>query len=162
MHKKTGVNNNKFGIIPPEQIRKIAGKDLFDGWLKGIYPLPPICNTLDFRLSEVDHGRAVFTGTPDARFYNPIGSVHGGYISTLLDSAMACAVHSTLSAGKSLTTLDLKVSFIQALNNDSGNILAEGNVISSGHRIAIAEGRLFGEDDVLYAHGTATCLIFTI
>ena len=162
MDKKMSVGNHKFGVIPPEQIRKISGKDLCDGWLNGLYPLPPICDTFDFRLSEVDHGRAVFIGTPDARYYNPIGSVHGGYISKLLDSAMACAVHSTLSAGQGLTTLELKVSFIQALNDRSGNIMAEGNVISAGRKIAIAEGRLLGEDDVLYAHGTATCLIFPI
>ena len=104
MNKRKNGDNQKFGVMPVEQLRKIAGKDLCDGWLNGTYPLPPICKALDFRLREFDRGRAVFIGAPDVRYYNPIGSVHGGYISALLDSAMACAVHSTLSPGKSLTS----------------------------------------------------------
>ena len=107
-------------------------------------------------------GRALFTATPDARHSNPLGSLHDGYISTLLDSCMACAVHSKLRAGQSHTTLELEVNFARALSADTGPVSAIGTVIQVGRQIATAEGRLVDARDRLLGHATTTCLLSSI
>ena len=95
-------------------------------------------------------------------FYNPLGSVHGGWAMTLLNSCTACAVHSTLAAGQGYTSVETKVNFTRPLSADSGPLRAEGQVISVGRRIGTAEGRLLGDGGRVYAHGTSTCLIFPL
>lgn len=101
---------------------------------------PPMAETLDIRLVEVETGCAVFAGTPGAGVYNPLGVVHGGYAATLLDSACGCAVHASLGADQTYTTLELKVAFHRALRADTGPVRAEGRVLSIGRRVAFAEG----------------------
>ena len=120
---------------------------------------PPMARTLDFALVEVDVGRAVFEVTPSEFHYNPIGSVHGGLALTLLDSAMGCAVHSTLEAGATYTTLEVKVNMTRTITAASGRLRCEASTIHVGGRTATAEGRLLGADGRLYAHGTTTCFI---
>src|SRR5688572_31070725 len=120
---------------------------------------PGIAVSLDFTLSEVRDGEAVFTGTPGQHAYNPIGMVHGGYAATLLDSACGCAVHSQLSAQQAYTTLELKVAYHKAVTRDSGLLRAEGKVVSIGRRAAFAEARLTGADGRLYATATSTLLV---
>ena len=115
---------------------------------------------LDFHLAEADKGRAVFTGNTSERLYNPIGTVHGGFVATLLDSAAGCAIFSTLEKGEGWTTLELKVNFVRALNKDSGPLRAEGRLIHRGRTVATAEGDLKARDGKLYAHATTTCAIF--
>ena len=127
----------------------------FDGTFEGIG------KTLNFRLATLEEGCVVFEGHPDQSVYNPIGTVHGGYAATLLDSAMACAVHSTLKAGQSYTTLELKIAYHRAMTEDSGPVRAEGKIISVGHRAAFAEGRLLDAQGRLCASGTTTCLVVT-
>jgi uncharacterized protein (TIGR00369 family) len=127
----------------------------FDGTFKGIG------KTLNFRLATLEEGRVVFEGRPDRSVYNPIGTVHGGYAATLLDSAMACAVHSTLKPGQSYTTLELKVAYHRAMTEDSAPVRAEGKIISVGRRAAFAEGRLLDAQGRLCASGTTTCLVIT-
>lgn len=121
---------------------------------------PGILQSLDFELVEVDHGRAVFEGTPGEHAYNPIGVVHGGYAATLLDSACACAVHTQLTAQQAYTTLELKVAFHKAIRHDTGPLRAEGKVLSIGRRAAFAEARLIDAQGVLYASATSTLLVF--
>ncbi len=122
---------------------------------------PPIADTLDFDLVELEHGRVLFTGRPAEYLYNPIGTVHGGYAATLLDSALGCAVHTTLKPGFAYTTVELKVNYVRALRADTGPIHCEGRVIHVGGRIATAEARITSRDGTrLYAHGTTTCLVF--
>ena len=121
---------------------------------------PGILQSLDFELVEVDHGRAVFEGTPGVHAYNPIGVVHGGYASTLLDSACGCAAHSQLTAQQAYTTLELKVAFHKAIRHDTGPLRAEGKVLSIGRRAAFAEARLTDAQGVLYASATSTLLVF--
>jgi uncharacterized protein (TIGR00369 family) len=104
----------------------------------------------------------MFQGEPTADFYNPIGSVHGGWAATLLDSCMACAVQSTLAAGRGYTTVELKVNLVRALSTDTGPVRAEGWVVHGGRQIATAEGRLTGADGKLYAHGSTTCLVVAL
>ena len=107
------------------------------------------------------HGRAVFEGLPEFRLYNPIGSVHGGFAATLLDSALGCAIFSTLAKGEAWTTLELKLNFVRAMNKDTGPVRAEGRIIHRGRTIATAEGRLVDAEGRVYAHATTTCMIFS-
>ena len=150
------------GIIPAGEAKLFSGYDLLKGIIDGKYPIPPIAKELNFRLSEVEPGRAVFTGQPAFDYYNPIGSVHGGFAATLLDSCMSCAVHTMLPAGVGYTTLEIKVNFLRTMLENTGPIRAEGKVISVGKRVGTAEGRIIGEDNKFYAHGTTTCLIFPL
>ena len=148
------------GVARPDQVAGRSGMEMFAAMFGGEIPMPPIGETLDFTLLRVEHGRAVFQGRPLARHYNPMGTVHGGWYATLLDSALGCAVHTTLPAGKAYTTLELKVNFVKGLSDRVPLVRAVGDVIHSGSRVATAEGRLVGADGTLYAHATTTCLIF--
>jgi len=145
----------------PAIARSVSGLDYMRGVLRGDYPGAPIASTLGFTLAEVDVGRAVFEGTPERFVYNPIGVVHGGYAATLLDSAMGCAVHTTLPAGKAYTTVDLSISLVRAITSKTGTVRSEASVIHSGGSIVTAEGRVVGLDGTLYAHATTTCLVLS-
>lgn len=120
---------------------------------------PGMAVTLDFTLVEVDSGHAVFAGTPGEHAYNPIGSVHGGYAATLLDSACGCAAHTRLSATQAYTTLELKVAYHKAITSETGRLRAVGKIVSMGRRAAFAEGTLIDEEGRLYASATSTLLI---
>jgi uncharacterized protein (TIGR00369 family) len=121
---------------------------------------PGILVSLDLDFVEVSAGKAVFAGTPGEHAYNPIGSVHGGYAATLLDSACGCAVHSRLSATQGYTTLELKVAYHKAITKKVGPLRAEGQVLSVGRRAAFAEARLIDANGILYASATSTLLVF--
>lgn len=121
---------------------------------------PGIGKTLGFTVIEMEEGRVVFGGHPDESVYNPIGTVHGGYAATLLDSAVGCAVHSALKAGQGYTTLELKVAYHRPMTKNTGPVRAEGRVLQLGRRAAFAEGRLVDERDRLYATATSTLLVF--
>lgn len=120
---------------------------------------PGILMSLDFDFIEVEEGRAVFAGTPGPHAYNPIGTVHGGYAATLLDSACGCAVHSRLAADQAYTTLELKVSYHRAMTHDSGRVQAEGRVLTFGQRVAFAEAKLTDTQGRLLASATSTLLV---
>ncbi len=122
---------------------------------------PSIGQTLDFALVEVSKGRAVFEGAPDARTYNPMGTVHGGYAATLLDSACGIATHSSLAAGQAYTTLELKVAYHRPMNDKTGRVRAEGKVISVGRRVAFAEATLTDSAGKLLASASSTLLVIT-
>ena len=154
-HLSTEVGTGDFATIADH-----PGIEVFRRMLAGKWPVPPIGKTLDFLLVEVDPGRAVFQGRPHQRAYNPLGSVHGGWYATLLDSALGCAVHSALPAGKMYTTLEFKVTVIRALSDRVPLVRAEGTTIHVGNQVAAAEARLIGVDDKIYAHATTTCLVF--
>ena len=139
----------------------MTGLEFLRAIAAGELPGAPIADLLGFAPVEAEEGRVVFAAVPEQRHYNPIGSVHGGLAATLLDSAMGCAVHSTLPAGVGYTTLELKVNFVRPITSETGRILCEGTLVHRGGRVATAEGRVFAEaDGALLAHGTTTCLIF--
>jgi uncharacterized protein (TIGR00369 family) len=121
---------------------------------------PGIGKTLGFTMVELEEGRVVFGGKPDESVYNPMGTVHGGYAATLLDSAVGCAVHSVLKAGQGYTTLELKVAYHRPMTKETGPVRAEGKVIQAGRRAAFAEGRLTDLEGRLYATATSTLLVF--
>jgi uncharacterized protein (TIGR00369 family) len=148
------------GVPRPDQLAGKTGMQVFEEIFSGELPYPPIGETLDFIPVEISPGHAVFQGRPQLKHYNPIGSVHGGWIATLLDSCVGCAVHSTLPAGKAYTTAELKVNYVRAVTTRTPLLRAIGNVIHVGGRMATAEGRLVGPDGKLYAHASTTCFIF--
>jgi uncharacterized protein (TIGR00369 family) len=115
--------------------------------------------TFGMRPTEVSRGRIVFEATPTKAFYNPLGTVHGGFAATLLDSCLGCAVHTTLGPGVGYTTVDLNVTYLKAMTDQTGPVRAIGEVIQSGRRIATAQARLVDAEGRLYATGTTTCLI---
>ena len=120
-----------------------------------------IGRTMGFTLVEVLEGFAAFEGTPDEQVYNPIGTVHGGYAATLLDSACGCAVHSMLAASQGYTTLELKVAYHKPMTSKTGRVRAEGRLLSFGRRVAFSEGKLLDGEGRLYASATSTLLVVT-
>jgi uncharacterized protein (TIGR00369 family) len=138
----------------------LSGMDYLQKILRGELPPPPIAELMGFRLAELSEGHAVFKVTPEEYHYNPIGVVHGGVAATLLDSAMGCAIHSTLPAGAAYTTLEIKVNYIRALTVETGEVSGEASIIHLGGRTAVAEGRVVDAQGKLYAHATTTCIIF--
>jgi uncharacterized protein (TIGR00369 family) len=139
------------GLSGLEYLRKIVAGEL---------ARPPISALMNFQISELEEGRAVFTAEPAEYHYNPIGVVHGGLAATLLDSAMGCAVHSVLPAGAGYTTLEIKVNYVRPMTAETGRVRCEAKLIHLGGRTATAEGRVLDESGKLYAHGTTTCIIF--
>ena len=151
----------EYGVVPRDELRRLGGLELMQGLVDGAYPWPPIMKTLDYSLDRVEHGVAVFSGEGKFEHYNPIGSVHGGWIATLLDSCMGCTVHTTLKPGQGYTSLEIKVNFVRAVLDTSGRMTAEGRVIHAGKSTATADGKLTDADGKLLAHSTTTCLIFS-
>ena len=148
------------GVSRPEQVAGLTGMQMFEAMFEGRLPWAPIGDTLDFVPVHIEPGYAVFQGAPKFAHYNPLGTVHGGWFATLLDSAVACAVHSTLPVGKAYTTIELKTNIVRALTDLVPLVRAEGRVVHGGNQVATAEGRLFGPDGRLYAHASTTCLVF--
>jgi uncharacterized protein (TIGR00369 family) len=150
------------GVARPEQVAGRSGLEMMQMMLRGELPYPPIARTLDFQLVEVAEGRAVFQGTPGAGHLNPLGTVHGGWYATLLDSALGCAVHSMMPVGRAYTTAQLNVNLVKAIGGKVQRVRAEGKVLHCGRQLATAEARLYGPDGTLYAHATTTCLVFEL
>ncbi len=138
----------------------LSGLEVMQALIEGRLGAPSMARTLDFLVIEVEHGRAVFQGTPGPGHLNPMGGVHGGWYATLLDSALGCAVQTALPAGKAYTTLELKLNIVRALTPQVQRVRAEGRVIHVGGQTATADARLLGPDGRLYAHGSTTCLVF--
>ena len=150
------------GVARPEQVAGLSGLQVMQKMLAGELPYPHIADTLDFSIVEVAVGRAVFQGAPQLKHYNPLGTVHGGWYATLLDSALGCAVHTTVPAGYAYTTAELGVNIVRAASSKTGPLRAIGQVIHSGRQLATAEARIVGPDGRLYAHATTTCLVFPV
>lgn len=139
---------------------KMSGLDFVKAVFEGRLAPPPIAVTMDFTGAEAEEGRAVFVGDPGEFLYNPIGVVHGGFAMTMLDSAMGCAVHTTLAVGERYTSLETKVNFVRPITSDTGPVRCEGVIVHRGGRVATAEGRLIAQNTgKLLAHGSSTCLI---
>ena len=150
------------GLARPEDVAGKTGMEIMNAMLAGKLPYPHIAETLDFSLIEVEPGKAVFQGTPQLKHYNPLGTVHGGWYATLLDSAVGCAVHTMMPAGRGYTTAELSINIVRAASHKTGPLRATGTVIHCGRQLATAEARLVGPDGKLYAHGTTTCLVFDL
>lgn len=138
----------------------MTGMEVFKAIFDGTLPPASIGDSLDFIPVHMAPCVAVFQGRPQLRHYNPLGTVHGGWFCTLLDSAVGCAVHNTLPTGKGYTTLEIKVNMLRPLTDAVPLVRAEGKVVHAGRQTAMAEGRLVGPDGKIYTHATTTCMIF--
>ena len=147
------------GVVSRETLLAGSGLDFLRRMIEGRHPGPPFADAMDLDLVEVEEGRVVFTGRPSARFFNPLGTVHGGWTATILDSAMACATHATLKPGEGYTTLEMKLNYVRPVMPESGIVRCEGKLIHRGNTVVTTEGKLVDARGKLLAHGTETCLI---
>jgi len=150
-----------FGVTPLDQALSYDGLSFLKAILDGTLPAPPIAETLGFDLDAVEPGKAVFEGVPAFRHYNPLGTVHGGFAMTLLDSCLGCCVHTTMAKGEGYTTLETKVNLVRAITKETGRIIATGRLIHRGRTTATAEGDIRDAAGNLFAHGTSTCMILS-
>jgi uncharacterized protein (TIGR00369 family) len=158
--KRLQDGGGKPGVATREQLAGKSGRQFLEAMMSGELPYPHMAETLGFELIEVGDGRAVFQGVPNIGYYNPMGTVHGGWFSTLLDSALGCAVHSKLPAGRAYTTAELSINIVRAATHKTGPLRAVGNVIHSGKQMATAEAKLLDAAGRMYAHATTTCFVF--
>ena len=156
------AGGGKPGLALPERIAGKSGMEIMQAMLAGELPYSHIAETMDFALIAVEPGKATFQGTPQLKHYNPLGTVHGGWFATLLDSAVGCAVHTLMPAGRGYAKAELGINIVRAASHDTGPLRAIGTVIHCGRQLATAEGRIVGPDGRLYAHATTTCLVFDL
>jgi uncharacterized protein (TIGR00369 family) len=149
-----------YGTVSAERRKEMSGLEFVQGLVDGSLPLNTIAETLGYDVAEAASGRVVVTARPHGAHLNPAGTVHGGFAATLLDSCMGLAVQSTLEKGVSQTTLEFKISLVRPITPETGEIRAEGVVLTRGRRVGTAEGRITDGTGRLLAHGTTTCLIF--
>ena len=149
--------------LSADAAQRMSGLEFLRAIVAGILPPPPIANLIGSSLAEVEFGRAVFELEPAEWQYNPIGVVHGGVAATLLDSAMGCAVQSTLTAGVGYTTTDLQVRYVRAMGTDTGPVRAEGTVVHAGRRLVTAQGQIIiaTNSGKLIAHATTACMVLS-
>src|SRR4051794_18161086 len=152
----------KYGVTPPEIMASMTGLDFVRAIFDGRLPAPPIMQTIEPFDSSAEPGTVVIHSVPAFRHYNPIGSVHGGYAATLVDSVMGLAIHTMLPPGTGYTTLEFKISFIKGMTEDTGPVRSEGRTLNVGRRTATAEARVTDANGRLLAHATTTCLVFEI
>lgn len=152
---------SRYAPLPPDTFDRLSGLDTLRAMIAGDLPAPPMAGTLNFDLIEAEEGRVLFAGTPLAAHLNPAGTVHGGWAATILDSALACAVHATLAAGERYTSVEMKLNYLRPiLVGKTGRLSCEGKVIQRGRTLALSEARLVDSGGKLYAHASETCMIF--
>lgn len=151
-------DSSELAAVLPE----LSGLEFLTRMMRGELPGAPIASTLEMRLVEAEEGRVVFELDPAEWHHNPIGSVHGGVLSTMLDSALGCAVHSQLSAGTGYTSLDLSVKFTRAATYESGTLRCEGRVVTIGRRVATSEASIADASGRILAHGISSCLLMPL
>jgi uncharacterized protein (TIGR00369 family) len=162
MNDKSSAAKVEYGVTPTQVMASMTGLDFVRAFFAGKLPAPPIMQTIEPYDQTAEPGHVVFYSVPGFRHYNPIGSVHGGYAATLLDSVMGLAVHTMLPAGSGYTTLEFKISFIKGMTQDTGVVRSEGRVLNVGRRAATAEARITDAKGRLLAHATTTCLVFEL
>jgi uncharacterized protein (TIGR00369 family) len=153
--------HNHYGLANPQEAVGMSGKEFLQAIIEGRLPQPPIAKPLTFWMVEVGDGFAVFEGEPGPHLLNPMGTVHGGWALTLIDSVTGCAAFSVLPAGSTYTTIETKANFSRPIKLDTGRVRAEGRVVSAGRQIVSAEARVLAQDGRVLAHGTSTLLVLT-
>src|SRR5271169_3819307 len=148
-----------YGIATPEQVAGMNGRQMMQALIDGTIPAPPIAQTLGFWLVEVGDGYAVFEGETGPHLLNPLGTVHGGWVLTLIDSATGCAAHSMLPAGFGIATIETKANFTRPIYKDTGRVRTEARVVVRGRQIVTAEARVLDSDGRVLAHGTSTVMV---
>ena len=153
------MTSYRYGVASLAETAEMSGKAVLEAIIDGRLPQPPISQVLGFWLTEVGDGFAVFEGDPGAHLFNPMGTVHGGWALTLIDSATGCAANSVLPAGTAYTTVETKGNFSRPIKADTGRVRAEGRVVSQGRQIITTEARVLAADGRILAHGTSTLLV---
>lgn len=149
-----------YGIVSPEQQRRMSGLEFVKGLAAGTLPLNSFAQTVGYEIAEAESGRVVVALNPTGAHLNPWGTIHGGLTATLLDTCMGLAIQSMLDQGLGSTTIEFKISLVRAITPETGPIRAEGRVLNCGRRVGMAEGRVIDGKGRMLAHGTTTCLIF--
>lgn len=157
-----GLTVSGIGTVPLEVLARDGGLKAMLDLLSGAHPAPSMAATLKFGLYEVEEGRAAFRGLPTAEHLNPLGTVHGGWTATIMDSALGAAVMTTLKPGEAYTTVEFKVNLVRPLLPGMGEVFCEGRVVHRGRTLATSEASLKDRNGKLLAHGTETCAIFPI
>jgi uncharacterized protein (TIGR00369 family) len=155
-----GVTVPGIGTLPLAEVARDGGLKALQRLLEGTYPAPSMAATLKFTLDEVEEGRVLFRGLPTSEHLNPLGTVHGGWSATIMDSALGCAVMTTLKPGEGYTTVEFKVNLVRPLLPGMGEVFCEGKIVHRGRTIATSECWLKDAGGKLLAHGTETCAIF--
>lgn len=150
-----------YGVAKPEEIAGMTGLEMMRRLIDGQLPAPPIAQTLSFWLKEVGEGYAVFEADAGPHLLNPLGTVHGGWALTLIDSATGCAAHTLLPAGTGYGTVETKVNFTRPIKHDTGRVRAEGRIVTRGRQIMTGEGRVLDGDGRILAHGTSTMMVYS-
>lgn len=150
------------GVVPLELVAKEGGLSVMQGILDGRLPGAAMAKTLNFWLTKVEEGLIVFTGSPTEEHLNPLGTIHGGWAATVLDSSLACAVMTTLEPGEGYTTVEFKLNLTRPILPGMGDLACEGRLVHRGKTIATSEAYLRDSSGKLLAHGTETCAIFPI
>jgi uncharacterized protein (TIGR00369 family) len=158
-----GVRSRTISWTDPARVRfRLRGLDGFEqlsAMKRGDASPPPAVALLGLSLDELERGRTVFSVVADELHENPMGTMHGGIVATLVDTAMGCAVSSTLPADAGFTTLELSTNFVRAITQSTGRVYAEGRVVHSGGRVVTTEARVYDDAGTLYAHAKSTCLV---
>jgi uncharacterized protein (TIGR00369 family) len=148
------------GLSMTQRLAGKSGLEVMTLWLEGQTNSPRISKTMDFHLVELGDGLAIFQGTPGEQHFNPMGTVHGGWFATLMDSALGCAVHTKLPAGKAYTTSQINMNIVRAAHANTGPLRAVGTVVHMGRQVATSEAKIIDPSGKLYAHATSTCYVF--
>jgi uncharacterized protein (TIGR00369 family) len=156
------IAHRGLGPVPMADVLQYSGLEILQRLVAREYPVPPIAGIMNFILTDVSEGRAVFQGMPGTAHLNPLGGVHGGWAATILDSALGCCVHSTLAKGEGYTTVEFKVNLTRPITPRTGLVTCEGTVINRGRTIAVSEAKLLDKDGKLLAFGVETCSIFPV
>jgi uncharacterized protein (TIGR00369 family) len=156
------VSRLGIGTLPHGDILNFTGLEMLQRLIDGLYPAPPIAALMNFTLTEISEGRAVFRGLPGGKHLNPLGTVHGGWAATIMDSALGCCVHSTLAKGEAYTTAEFKVNLIRPILPTTGEVVCEGKIVHRGRTTAVSEASLKDRSGKLLAFGTETCSIFPV
>ena len=150
---------NFYGVAKPETVAGLTGKEILQGIIEGRLPHPPISETLTFWLAEISDGFAAFEGEPGDHLLNPMGTAHGGWAMTLIDSAAGCAGYSLMPAGAGFRTVETKVNLSRPITSDTGRVRTEARVVSQTRQIISTEARVNSPDGRVLAHGTSTLMV---
>ena len=148
--------------LSADALRTMSGLELMRAMVDGSLPEAPIASLMNMRGVHAEYGVIVFEGRPGPEHYNPLGSVHGGYAATLLDSCMGCAVHTTLPVGTGYTSIDINITYVRAITATTGPVTARGEIVNVGRRVGTVRGTLTDAAGKILAYGTSSCLIMTI
>jgi uncharacterized protein (TIGR00369 family) len=157
--KMTEEKTYRYGLANPKKVAGMSGKELLQAIIDGHLPQAPISETMSFWIVEVGDGFAAFEGEPGGHLLNPMGTVHGGWALTLIDSVAACAGHSLLPAGMGYTTVETKANFSRPITKDAGRIRAVATVVAQGRQIISSEARVLARDGRVLAHGVSTIMV---